>query len=63
MLSLSSLFKLDIKKDARVHKIELKPSQDVLSHLEDVGLQLALTFNNEGSLLATGGEVRIFLFD
>lgn len=51
-----SLFKLDTKKDAGDEKLGLKLSREVLSQLEDVGLQLALTFNNEGSLLATGGE-------
>ena len=60
MLSLFSLFKLDTKKDAGDNKLGLKLSQEVLSQLEDVGLQLALAFNNEGSLLATGGEVGIF---
>lgn len=59
MLSLFSLFKLDTKKDAGDEKLGLKLSREVLSQLEDVGLQLALTFNNEGSLLATGGEVGI----
>jgi len=60
VLSLFSLFKLDTKKDAGDNKLGLKLSQEVLSQLEDVGLQLALAFNNEGSLLATGGEVGIF---
>ncbi|XP_022151705.1 SEC12-like protein 2 [Momordica charantia] len=58
-----SFLKLDIKKDAGVQKLGLKLSQEVLSQLEDVGLQLALAFNNEGSLLATGGEdgnLRVF---
>ncbi|KAG7030560.1 SEC12-like protein 2, partial [Cucurbita argyrosperma subsp. argyrosperma] len=58
-----SLFKLDTKKDAGDNKLGLKLSQEVLSQLEDVGLQLALAFNNEGSLLATGGEdgnLRVF---
>ncbi|KAM3362026.1 SEC12-like protein 2 [Capsicum galapagoense] len=34
----------------------LKSSERVLEPLEDVGQQLALAFNNEGSLLAVGGE-------
>ncbi|KAG5596628.1 hypothetical protein H5410_037860 [Solanum commersonii] len=34
----------------------LRSSEKVLEPLEDVGQQLALTFNNEGSLLAVGGE-------
>ncbi|CAH9069558.1 unnamed protein product [Cuscuta epithymum] len=36
--------------------LALKSSQRVLKNLEDIELQLALTFNNEGSLLAVGGE-------
>lgn len=35
----------------------LKLSDKVLTQLEDVGQQLALAFNKEGSALATGGEV------
>lgn len=38
----------------------LKLSDKVLTQLEDVGLQLALAFNNEGSALAAGGEVIFF---
>ncbi|XP_049413902.1 SEC12-like protein 2 [Solanum stenotomum] len=34
----------------------LRSSEKALEPLEDVGQQLALTFNNEGSLLAVGGE-------
>uniref|UniRef100_A0A5B6ZBN3 Putative SEC12-like protein 2 n=2 Tax=Davidia involucrata TaxID=16924 RepID=A0A5B6ZBN3_DAVIN len=46
-----------------VHKLGLKLSEKVLNQLEDVGQQLALTFNNEGSVLAAGGEdgkLRVF---
>ncbi|OWM86209.1 SEC12-like protein 2 [Punica granatum] len=45
------------------HKLGLKPSEKVLNQLEDVGQQLALVFNKDGSALATGGEdgkLRIF---
>ncbi|XP_022878503.1 SEC12-like protein 2 [Olea europaea var. sylvestris] len=38
--------------------LSLKSSEKVLEKLEDVGQQLALTFNNEGTLLAVGGEVK-----
>ncbi|KGN50716.2 SEC12-like protein 2 [Cucumis sativus] len=51
-----SLFKVDTEKDAGDETLGLKLSQEVLSPLEDVGQQLSLAFNNEGSLLATGGE-------
>ncbi|XP_057790667.1 SEC12-like protein 2 isoform X2 [Salvia miltiorrhiza] len=43
--------------------LRLKSSEKVLKPLEDVGLQLALTFNTEGNLLAVGGEdgqLRVF---
>lgn len=33
--------------------------EEVINELEDVGQQLALEFNQEGSLLATGGEVLV----
>ena len=37
--------------------LDLRSSERALEHLEDVGQQLSLAFNNEGTLLATGGEV------
>ncbi|XP_027097846.1 SEC12-like protein 2 [Coffea arabica] len=43
--------------------LDLRSSERALEHLEDVGQQLSLAFNNEGTLLATGGEdgkLRIF---
>lgn len=41
---------------AENRSLGLRSSERVLEPLEDVGQQLALTFNNEGSLLAVGGE-------
>ncbi|KAJ0095850.1 hypothetical protein Patl1_15355 [Pistacia atlantica] len=41
-----------------VHKLGVKGSEKVLSELEDVGVQLALAFDSEGSTLAAGGEGR-----
>ncbi|KZV33516.1 hypothetical protein F511_38332 [Dorcoceras hygrometricum] len=38
------------------HGLSLKSSEKVLQQLEDVGQQLALTFNHDGNLLAVGGE-------
>lgn len=38
------------------HILILKSSEKVLKQLEDVGQQLAMTFNHEGNLLAVGGE-------
>lgn len=39
--------------------MSLKLSDKVINALEDVGLQLALRFNSDGSVLALGGEVEI----
>ncbi|XP_057801873.1 SEC12-like protein 2 isoform X1 [Salvia miltiorrhiza] len=49
--------------DSNGQTLRLKSSEKVLKPLEDVGLQLALTFNTEGNLLAVGGEdgkLRVF---
>lgn len=40
--------------------VAMKSSNKILTKLEDVGVQLALAFNSEGSILAAGGEVSIF---
>ncbi|KAK2635335.1 hypothetical protein Ddye_030127 [Dipteronia dyeriana] len=56
-------FEWDEVKSAEVHKLGLKESEKVLSQLENVGQQLVLAFNSEGSILATGGEdgnLRVF---
>jgi hypothetical protein len=45
------------EKSEQAHKLGLKFSDKVLTQLEDVGQQLVLAFNNEGSALAAGGEV------
>ncbi|KAM5567024.1 hypothetical protein ABKV19_015243 [Rosa sericea] len=45
------------------HKLSVKQSDRVFKQLQDVGQQLALAFNKEGSVLATGGEdgnLRVF---
>ncbi|CAA0832969.1 SEC12-like protein 2 [Striga hermonthica] len=45
------------------HTLNLKSSEKTLVQLEDVGQQLAMTFNSEGNLLAVGGEdgkLRVF---
>lgn len=48
------------KSEDRKHdKLILKESDKVQHRLEDVGQQLSLAFNNEGSALAAGGEVDI----
>lgn len=48
-------FDWDLKRAEKL-SLGLRPSERVLEPLEDVGQQLALTFNNDGSLLAVGGE-------
>ena len=49
----------DAVKGTGDDKVSLKLFEKDFNKLEDVGQQLALTFNHEGSVLATGGEVRI----
>ncbi|KAL0372713.1 UNVERIFIED_CONTAM: SEC12-like protein 2 [Sesamum calycinum] len=47
-------FEWGVSTDKRT--LSLKRSAKVLEQLEDVGQQLAMTFNDDGSLLAVGGE-------
>ena len=61
MIFLCRWFQWDEIKTEEVHKQGLKLSEKVLTHLEDAGQQLALTFNNDGSMLAVGGEVETIL--
>lgn len=45
------------------HRLELRSDEEALVTLSDVGLQLAVSFSEAGSLLATGGEdghLRVF---
>lgn len=56
-------FDWDQNKSSEIHKLSLKSSEKVLTQLEDVGQQLALAFNNDGTALAAGGEdgnIRVF---
>ncbi|KAK7849393.1 sec12-like protein 2 [Quercus suber] len=46
----------DEEKSEEIKKLVLNLSDKVLTRLENVGQQLALKFNNEGSALAAGGE-------
>lgn len=57
MICLSRWFEWDVNKNAEIHKLDLKSSDKVLTQLEDVEQQLALAFNNDGTILAVGGEV------
>ena len=57
------MFEWEEHEGNEVHKLSVKVSDKVLTQLEDVGQQLALTFNSEGSELAVGGEVdHLFCF-
>ncbi|WRX15506.1 WD40 repeat - like 10 [Theobroma cacao] len=51
------LFEWEEPQDNEVQNLGVKVSEKVLTQLEDVGQQLALRFNSEGSILAVGGEV------
>ncbi|KAK9091175.1 hypothetical protein Sjap_024352 [Stephania japonica] len=56
-------FEWDEQKSTETPQLGVKSSEKVLAQLEDVGQQLALTFNNDGSILAVGGEdghLRVF---
>ncbi|KAJ1384626.1 WD40/YVTN repeat-like-containing domain superfamily [Sesbania bispinosa] len=56
-------FDWDQNNSSETHKLSLKFSEKVLTQLKDVGQQLALSFNNDGTALAAGGEdgsVRVF---
>ncbi|XP_028797306.1 SEC12-like protein 2 [Neltuma alba] len=49
-------FEWEQNRSAENHKLRLKVSDKVLNELEDVGQQLALVFDNDGTMLAVGGE-------
>ncbi|KAJ7954235.1 SEC12-like protein 2 [Quillaja saponaria] len=56
-------FEWDGNNREQVNELGLMTSERMLTHLEDVGQQLALAFNNDGSALAVGGEdgtLRVF---
>ncbi|XP_008782191.2 SEC12-like protein 2 [Phoenix dactylifera] len=56
-------FEWDFPERKESHKLALKSSEKKLSQLVEDGLQLAVAFNAEGSMLATGGEdghLRVF---
>lgn len=59
MCFLCRWFDWDIQRADNL-SLGLRSSERVLEPLQDVGQQLALTFNNEGSLLAVGSEVGVF---
>ncbi|KAL0000209.1 hypothetical protein SO802_019811 [Lithocarpus litseifolius] len=51
------LYVINEEKSEEIKKLVLKKSDKLLTRLKDVGQQLALKFNNEGSALAAGGEM------
>ncbi|XP_073001302.1 SEC12-like protein 2 isoform X1 [Typha latifolia] len=56
-------FQWDFSQSRGTHNLSLRSSGEALTQLKDVGQQLALSFDEEGSLLATGsedGHLRIF---
>ncbi|KAK1313698.1 SEC12-like protein 2 [Acorus calamus] len=56
-------FEWDVPRDVESCNLGLRSSDKTLTQLENVGLQLALAFNTDGSMLASGGEdgyLRIF---
>ncbi|KAJ4973804.1 hypothetical protein NE237_006978 [Protea cynaroides] len=56
-------FEWDVLENEGSLKLGLRSSERVLTQLEDIGQQLAVTFNSEGSLLAVGSEdgyLRVF---
>lgn len=50
-------FEWDGEHGSEGHKLGVKQSEKELTLLQDVDQQLALAFNDEGSVLASGGEV------
>ncbi|XP_006663044.1 SEC12-like protein 2 [Oryza brachyantha] len=57
------LFRWESLEGERLHNLSLRADHEALTELSDVGLQLAVSFSGEGSILATGGEdghLRVF---
>jgi hypothetical protein len=51
------LLRWELPEGEDPHRLELRSDEEALVTLSDVGLQLAVSFSEAGSLLATGGEV------
>lgn len=57
------LFEWDEVENTEIRRLGVKISEKVLSQLENVGQQLALTFDSEGTIFAAGsenGNLRVF---
>jgi len=57
MLCSCRWFDWDQNENTEINKLGLKVSEKLLTQLDNVGQQLALAFNNDGTTLAAGGEV------
>jgi len=51
------LYRWESQEGEGPQNLALEPDQEALAELTDVGLQLAVSFSGEGSILAIGGEV------
>ncbi|CAL4991596.1 unnamed protein product [Urochloa decumbens] len=57
------LYRWESQEGDEPRNLALEPDHEALAELTDVGLQLAVSFSGEGSILATGGEdghLRVF---
>ncbi|CAD6253160.1 unnamed protein product [Miscanthus lutarioriparius] len=57
------LYRWESQEGEGPQNLALEPDQEALAELKDVGLQLAVSFSGEGSILAIGGEdghLRVF---
>ncbi|CAO2144104.1 unnamed protein product, partial [Urochloa humidicola] len=48
------LYRWESQERDEPHNLALEPDQEVLAELKGLGLQLAVLFSGEGSILATG---------
>ncbi|KAF9590580.1 hypothetical protein IFM89_035898 [Coptis chinensis] len=62
-VKLRQWFEWDVPEFSEKHQVDLKSSEKMLTQLEDVGQQVAMTFSTDGSALAVGGEVCSICFD
>ncbi|KAF9622465.1 hypothetical protein IFM89_031671 [Coptis chinensis] len=55
-VNIEALADSKLEKSSEKHQVDLKSSEKMLTQLEDVGQQLAMTFSTDGSAFAVGGE-------
>ncbi|KAF9595889.1 hypothetical protein IFM89_005375, partial [Coptis chinensis] len=55
-VNIEALADSKLEKSSEKHQVDLKSSEKMLTQLEDVGQQLAMTFSTDGFALAVGGE-------